>query len=119
MTGSTPTDEAVRQTLRQLPLLQGKDSTADDGVFTISPKLTSGLLLVTVVSGSRNAQGMFAFDSSGAVLVTVASDMEATTGVLSGTTGTDAKLTVSADSSKIYIENRLGEQKNIHWLMIS
>ena len=115
---TSSSEEIIRRTLRELPLVFGAETVVDDGVMTISPKLTSGLLLVTVVSGSRNAQGMFAFDSSGAVLSTTASDLEATTGVLSGTTGTDGKLICSADSSKIYIENRLGSQKNIHWLII-
>ena len=111
-------EEIIRRTLRELPLVFGTETLADNSVMTISPKLTSGLLLVTVVSGSRNAQGMFAFDSSGCVLSTVATDFEATTGVLTGTTGTDGKLICSADSSKLYIENRLGEQKNIHWTLI-
>lgn len=119
MAGSTPIDETIRRTISALPILFGRETLADDSVFTISPTLTSGVIVVTIVSGSRNAQGMFAFDSSGAVLSTTASDFEATTGVLSGTTGTDGKLTCSGSSSKIYIENRLGSQKNVHWFIIS
>ena len=119
MAGSTPIEETIRKTLRQLPFTTGTETLADNAVFTIAPKLTSGLILVTVVNGAKEGQGMFAYDSSGCVLSTTATDFEATTGVLTGTTGTDGKLVCSADSSKVYIENRLGSQKNIHWLIIA
>ena len=114
-----PLDEIVRQTLIQLPLTTGTAVLGDDAFFTITPQLTSGLIFITIVSGSRNAQGVFSYDSSGAVLVTTATSFEATTGALNGTTGTDTKFIVSGDSSKIYLENRLGEAKNVHWLIIS
>lgn len=47
-------------------------------------------------------------------------DINVTTGVLAGTTGTDGKLTVSAHTDgKVYIENRLGSQMyvNVAFLM--
>ncbi len=41
--------------------------------------------------------------------------IEVTTGILSGTTGTDAKLTISTHTDgKIYIENRMGYTNNIN-----
>ena len=119
MAGSTPIEETIRRTIRELHILFGTETLADNGFFTISPTLTSGVIFITIVSSSRNAQGMFAFDSSGAVLGSIATDLEGATGVLTGTTGSDGKLTLSGDSSKIYIENRLGSQKNIHWFIIS
>lgn len=86
----------------------------DDGVGTIVPRLSSGLLSVVVVDGSEDIQGLIAFSSSGMVKATTASGIDVTTGVLSGTSGTDGKLTLSVDGGKIYVENRLGSSSNFH-----
>ena len=89
-------------------------SISDDGVKTIVPQLSSGLMTITVVDGSPDVQGIVSFSSSSVVKSTTASDIEVTTGVLTGTDGSDAKLTISVSGGKLYIENRLGSSKNIH-----
>lgn len=99
----------------------GKATIADDAATSLTPELQSGLIIITVVGTDASTQGIFAFDaaSGGATctLVTTATNMAATTGALTGTTGTDTELTVSAHTDgKIYIENRLGAQKNVHWI---
>jgi len=86
----------------------------DDGVGTIVPRLASGLMSIVIVDGSVNVQGLLAFSSASVVKGSIASGIDVTTGVLTGTTGTDGKLTVSVDSGKLYIENRLGSQVNMH-----
>ena len=113
------TIEEVRQVTSKFPIQSNEQTVDDDGFFIVSPNLQSGLIFITVVNSSASFQGIFAYDvdSPTCVLATIAANLEATTGVLDGTTGTDGKITVSA-SDKLYIENRSGESRNIHWLTI-
>jgi hypothetical protein len=69
----------------------------------------SGMMFLTVSSGQY---AILMFETSGTstlVPVVAHADVNVTTGVLSGTTGTDAKFNVSIHTDrKIYFENRLG-----------
>ena len=52
--------------------------------------------------------------------ISVQANINVTTGILNGTTGTNGKITVSAASDgKIYIENRLGGAINISVQVLS
>lgn len=118
--GDISTGEILRIVRNGLPFNFGTFQIEDDGVMTITPDLQSGILIISLVNTPAGSQGLFAHDvdSGGAscVLGSVAADLAATTGVLTGTTGTDGKFTVSAHTDgKLYLENRLGSQKNIHW----
>jgi hypothetical protein len=74
--------------------------------------VTKGLVLI----GGNAAAGQsglltFRVGTSGSLTsMSVTSNLNVTTGQLTGTTGTDGKLTVSADTAtnRLYIENRLG-----------
>jgi molybdopterin converting factor small subunit len=102
----------------------------DDTVTTITPVagITRGMLLLTNSGGAGsnrseiNAIIAFAVPatSSVAIIAQVASRVEAATGVLTGTTGSDTKVTVSVDSDTglIYIENRIGSQATISAMVI-
>lgn len=61
--------------------------------------------------------------STGAFISKLAGDatyLETTTGVLSGTTGTDVRFTVSAHTDgKVYLENRLGYAAVVSWTVFS
>jgi hypothetical protein len=86
--------------------------TIDDNVaVSFTPTNANGFLLVRKVAGATFA--IVAYDAVSptayAVKMGSSSDVNVTTGALTGTTGTDGKLTVSAHTDgKIYIENRLG-----------
>lgn len=76
------------------------------------PELFAGNIIVsTNVSGGGN-RGIFAIraaTSSAFCVAIAATGITATTGILTGTTGSDGTVTVSTHTNKhIYIENRLG-----------
>lgn len=79
---------------------------ADDNVF-LFPSPSSNFFLET---GSNSTDVGSFFYKSGNTLNSIyaASNVNATTGVLTGTTGTDNKLNLSAVSDTVYVENRLG-----------
>lgn len=89
---------------------------ADDTAIVIDlHKLAfSGILMVTL--GTAN-YGLFAIRAAGTPAmqpITVSANVNSTTGALTGTTGTDAKATVSVSSDgKVYVENRLGSAQNV------
>jgi hypothetical protein len=92
-------------------------SLADDAATSITPPAgTSGILKVWVATAS----GFFAevyYRVSGTPLTEEGykgANTELTTGALTGTTGTDTKLTVSSHSDgSVYIENRTGASRSI------
>ena len=89
-------------------------SLADDAVksFTFSGVVRGMLALNGSAAFSKGIIISFRVGDGAAhaTLITTASNVDTTTGVLAGTTGTDGKLTISAGtaSSTLYIENRLG-----------
>lgn len=95
---------------------------ADDTAMSFTPLFDGGLMIIYGLTGLssagvRNKQATISYRISSdtiAILSQPASEVEVTTGVLAGTTGTDTKLTVSVHSTdgKIYIENRHGSNIN-------
>lgn len=90
---------------------------ADDAVYSITPQQDFGKILIT----DNNAEvGEFLYDISNGAITEIADlngNFETSTSSLSGTTGTDAKITVSADSAngQIDIENRIGAERTFRW----
>lgn len=84
---------------------------ADDAAVSITPPVSQGFFLIRKAGGS-NGGALVAFDAVATpytVLIAGTAIMAATTGALTGTTGTDGKITISAHSDgKLYIENRFG-----------
>lgn len=93
---------------------------ADDTAYSFTPGYSQGVLLIwTYSSGGISSQraALVSFRAAGTphamILVQGGTAFEASTAALAGTTGTDAKVTVSAASDgKIYIENRSGVSMN-------
>lgn len=97
-------------------------SVADDAVLVIDlqKSVFTGVGIVTV--GSTN-YGMYLVRAASTpavtAMTTVSANMNATTGVLTGTTGTDGKVTVSAADKFIYVENRLGSSQAVHFTLLT
>lgn len=87
-------------------------SIADDAVHSFTPPFTSGFILVHTSNGDGTKRIMAQYSTSGVAVmdpISIGSAYNAATGALTGTTGTDTKITVSAHTDgKIYIENRSG-----------
>ena len=84
---------------------------SDDTATSFSPVNKQGFLLYRRLGAAMGAVISFDAVTSTASCFMIAghSSIETRTGVLSGTTGTDGKITISAHTDgKIYIENRLG-----------
>lgn len=92
----------------------------DDKSISLTPPDNFGKILVY----DGNAEvGEFLFDISGGSITQIADlngNINTSTSSLGGTDGTDGKLTVSADSSntQIDIENRLGGERDITYLVL-
>jgi len=83
----------------------------DDTAASITPPNAQGFLLYRRVGGTTGAIISFDAITGTAYCFKIAgsADIETRTGALTGTTGTDGKITISAHTDgKIYIENRLG-----------
>jgi hypothetical protein len=74
-------------------------SSAPQGFFFARPDGSSGAPVAGQIVGSTNV----AF----------------TTGVLTGTTGTDGKLTISVSGGTVYVENRLGSKRTYSFLVFN
>ena len=84
---------------------------SDDTATSFSPVNKQGFLLYRRLGAAMGAVISFDAVTGTAYCFMIAghSSIETRTGVLSGTTGTDGKITFSAHTDgKIYIENRLG-----------
>ncbi|MGN7750559.1 hypothetical protein [Sinorhizobium sp. 22678] len=82
---------------------------ADDGVYSwaVPSGTTAFELIIHQAAGS--ARGHLAYlNGSWNIIVQTSTLIETSTSVLTGTTGTDTKVTVSFNGGTIYIENRLG-----------
>ena len=83
----------------------------DDTATSFSPVNKQGFLLYRILATTMGAVISFDAVTGKAYCFMIAghSSIETRTGVLSGTTGTDGKITISAHTDgKIYVENRLG-----------
>lgn len=89
---------------------------ADDGVFSILPPTPYGIMTITRAFGATGSSAIIAYDAAAntMTLLSTASASSSidllTNTVLTGTTGTNGRVTISEQSAsgKIYIENRLG-----------
>jgi hypothetical protein len=95
---------------------------ADDSVVTLPLRRTlfTGILMVS--AGSPNyGQWVIRAASTPVItaMITPSTNVNATTGVLNGTTGTDTKLTVSVDNGFIYVENRLGTSQRVNVVVLA
>jgi hypothetical protein len=102
------------------PRAAGVVTMADDTAFSFIPLRTHGIVQVF----SHNSSTFYGVATYRALssghdcdLITGGSttaNVEVTTGALAGTTGTDAKFTISAHTNgRVYFENRLGSSVNI------
>lgn len=100
------------------PRAAGTVAMADDSFFAFKPERTSGTVTVWNSAGS-SLFAQFHFIGIGTadtdlIAGSTTSNVERATGALAGTTGTDAKFTVSAaNTGVIYFENRLGSAVTI------
>lgn len=94
---------------------------ADDAATTITPLSATGIILVTAGTSERYSLCHFGAIASPYVNdIKTGTSAAVTTGILSGTTGADTKLTVSAASNgNVYIENRLGSSVTVKYTLIS
>jgi hypothetical protein len=86
----------------------------DDSVVSFRPTFTGGVIVVS--GGSSFTHGMIGytgFPGSVWAMTTLSTGVNLTTGVLTGTTGTDNRLNISSSSGVIYVENRLGSATQI------
>jgi hypothetical protein len=121
--------EDIRGTQNLIPLRAGPQDQvysgtveiADDDVHSITVPVTDarGIFRITLNATADSAEA--AFRSNAAPLVTEAwntnpSVIVFTTGVLTGTTGTNGDVTIGVDDNVIYIENRNGQSRSFAWL---
>ena len=117
--GYTPsTNRTGASVLTEGPRAAGKVTMADDTAFTFIPQRTTG----TVTVWSYNASTVYAsvqfiaVGTAGTALVSGVdtAQIAVTAGALAGTTGTDAKFTISAHTNgQVYFENRTGSSIDI------
>lgn len=105
------TEHTVHGALNQSSFKSGRElSIADNAVVTIEFEAATYGILVINGNTVNAGPGIVAFKvgtSPYASLLTTSSTLEVSTGALTGTTGVDTKLTVSAHTdNRIYIENR-------------
>jgi len=86
-------------------------SIPDDGVVSFKPPVNDGCLML--VGGSSFTHGIIGYKANTGVTWAMATlstgvNVGPTNTVLTGTTGTDGRLTVGSSTGTMYIENRLG-----------
>jgi len=96
---------------------------ADDTAISFTPANQLGMILIEMRSNFDNADGLLAYRVSPTVnrmtKLAGGANLLTYTGVLTGTTGTDGKLNISAyTDGKIYIENRMGGTRSIHYILL-
>lgn len=97
---------------------------ADDTAISFTPNTAYGVLVLwSRLGGYPNRCGIAHFRAMTtphcAIIAQPATDLVATNTVLTGTTGTDGKITIGAYSDgKIYIENRMGGSINIGYVIL-
>jgi hypothetical protein len=93
---------------------------SDDTVFSFTPQFSRGVIKITNGAGQNARVLDLTYDTdtpNTGLSGYQGAAMEYTTGVLTGTSGTDARITVSAaNDGKIYVENRNGNQ-TIYWTL--
>lgn len=95
-------------------------SLADDAAISDTPARPNGLIIVGT-NADATTWGLIFYNTATpqTIALNVGSNLNVTTGVLSGTTGVDTKMTVSAHTDgKIYFENRRGAARVVYALFI-
>lgn len=93
----------------------------DDAAISFRLLYTQGILIINSTNGDCPAL-VYASVAGSAACVKVAGSVyvEVTTGVLSGTTGTDNRMTISASTNGlVYIENRTGAAIRVSWAIVA
>ena len=117
---STVSDQRNTLKLKQI----GLPTMDDDTATSITPTNASGFLLVRLAAGTgAGSFALLSYDATTgtayATLMVGSANVAVTTGALSGTTGVDGKLTISAHTNgKIYFNNRLGGTIYLGYLAI-
>lgn len=95
----------------------------DDTAFAIPvPAERDASGLIFVFCAASGAQGAAWYDTSASpasVAMHTGAACNVTTGVLTGTTGTNNRLTIAADVGQIHVENRLGSAQDIRWFFVT
>lgn len=118
-TTSAISDFALKKDSNVQVIIGETQTINDDAVYSFTPPTTAGVIVVQSRSAATTNyfMGFFVTSAGGSFSPTYAigSNVNLTTGALTGTTGTDGKLTLSVNTSNgmIYIENRTGAQRNI------
>ena len=112
-------------------VISGSVEIEDDAVTTITPARKGGFLMLSTDRNSgagglpqpaRSAQIYFDCGSSLAITDTtttgIGADVDLSTSDVTGTTGTDGKITVAVQTDVIKIENRMGETNYFHYTII-
>jgi hypothetical protein len=90
----------------------GSQTIAEDGVYSFTPPNAQGIIIVYPSKSTEVAyRGVFAYRTTATEFLQaiVSNSLTATTGELTGTTGSDGNMTVSVHTDgKIYLENRTG-----------
>lgn len=89
----------------------------DDAVYSFAPPGDSGFVMVAVYTTVGNTSwGLYTYRTatgSHMIAMNAGANIDRTTGILTGTTGVDGRVTVSCHTDgKIYVENRLGAVKS-------
>jgi len=100
--------------------MSGSASAADDSAHSLTPAQSFGKI---VIQDGNGEVAEFLFDVSNGAITKVSDlggNFETSTSSLSGTTGTDGKITVSADASsgELDIENRIGSSRTFRWHIV-
>jgi len=95
----------------------------DDTAISFSPSNQIGAILLIMRSNFDTVDGLLAYRVTSTVnrmtKLAGGANLLVYTGVLTGTTGTDGKLNISAyTDGKIYIENRMGGTRSIHYILL-
>ena len=94
---------------------------ADDTAISFAPTNPYGAVLIISHDGEVNASGLFDYHVATTAYCSkiCGGSVNTSTSILTGTTGTDGYMTVSAnENGNIYIENRRGGARTINYLLV-
>lgn len=97
----------------------GLQAINDDAVYSFTPTKSVGLIVIGTSSPGYGGIVFYTTNVGNSWLMVGGANITAGAGVLTGTTGTDVRVNISAHTDgKIYIENRSGAARNYFWLLI-
>lgn len=109
VSGARRTEASSAVNVRHSSALWKSPTIADDGVFSWAVPNGVTQFKLEIHRGGSSAHGILRFvGNTWNVIQPAAAFIETSISVLTGTTGTDGKLTVSYNSGMIYVENRTG-----------